>query len=497
MRKFILLLLLFLLPVASAQDSTPDYSFAYGLQGGEVRVASLINNDWRQSTIPARVLFGVADVELALPQWSPDGLTLYVTTYDPVEENVALTVQAYNILNNQLNEVLTVTPIEQLDFLYEFVRVEAISPDGRYAVVSRLVSYQTYLIDLQNKILVAPAPCPSTVLTWLAGEVILACNGRLFADPSIYSLRLSDGQQVQAFVPPPADPMNPLSSYIQEGRFLNDGRYLVGPLTRADTTAIGLLQTDAYAADYFGTGTHLRVNENETYLTFTRNNRLYRLNLGSMRLSDVGTAVGSPRWNGETLTFWRTQTTPDGLFQILYVETSPLRRAEHLIYSGQPPADIDLSPYSPYAALAFQPQPDRSSVKIYGLEGLVWDSDERYAGSYVQLQAIPDRPVSWSADGNWIHLLYAENLSVFPRTLSVNMQTGDSLPAPEPQAKWVSESPDGAWWLYVVIGDPVENPTNRLLAYHPADGDLRILAEGIPLYENPSFPLWRYFEWSG
>ncbi|MBZ0306554.1 MAG: hypothetical protein K8I82_10850, partial [Anaerolineae bacterium] len=101
MRKLILFLLLFLLPVASAQESsTPEYSFAYGLQGGEVRVASLINNDWQQSTIPARVLFGIADVELALPRWSPDGLTLYVTTYDPVEENVALTVQAYDILNN-------------------------------------------------------------------------------------------------------------------------------------------------------------------------------------------------------------------------------------------------------------------------------------------------------------------------------------------------------------------------------------------------------------
>ncbi|MBZ0308992.1 MAG: hypothetical protein K8I82_23205, partial [Anaerolineae bacterium] len=395
-----------------------------------------------------------------------------------------------------LNEVLTVALIEQLDFLYEFVRVESISPDGRYAVVSRLVSYQTYLVDLQNKTLVAATPCPSTVLTWLAEEVMLACNGRLFADPGIYSLRLSDGQQVQAFVPPPADPTHPLAAYIQEGRFLNDGQYLAGPLTRTDATAIGLLETETYAAAYLGTGTHLRVNEGETALAFIQNQRLQRLTLDSMRLSDLGTATGSPRWDEDTLVFWRTQTTPDGLFQILYVETSPFRRAEHLIYSGKRPTDMDLSPTSPYAALVFQPQPDQSSVEIYGMEGLVWESDEGYAGGYIQLQAVPDRPVSWSADGNWIHLLYAENLSVFPRTLSVNVQTGDSLPAPEPQAKWVSESPDGVWWLYMVIGDPVENPTNRLLAYHTVEGDVRILAEGIPLYEDPSFPLWRYFEWS-
>ncbi|KAB2904869.1 MAG: hypothetical protein F9K27_07765 [Anaerolineae bacterium] len=497
MRK-LALLLVFLIPVfpisrIQSQESTPDYAFAYGLQGGEVRVAMMMNNDWFQSTIPARVLFGAADVELALPEWSPDGLTLYVVTYDPIEANVAVTIQAYDVLSNQLSEVLAVTTPEELDFLYEFVRVDSVSPDGNYAVASRLVNYQSLLIDLQNKAVVALMPCPSNILTWLTGEVMLACNGRLFATPNIYAVRLSDGRQTRALVPPTPDPENPLAAYIKEGLFLPDGRYLVGPINVPDATAIGLLETEEYAAAYFGTGTQLRVGENQ--LAFVQRNRLQRLNLDSMRQSDLGAIVGGPRWNGETLAFWRTQTTPDGLFQAVYVEASRFRREEHLIYSGPAPSDVDLSPYGPYVAATFQPQPDQSAVEIHGPEGLIWASSQEYTG-YIQLQPVPDRPVAWSANGEWVHLLYAEDLSVFPRTLSVNVETGESLPAPEPQARFVRESPDGEWWLYMVISNPIENPTNRLLAYRHSEDDLRILADGLPLYENPSFPLWQYFEWS-
>lgn len=223
MRK-LALLLVFLIPVfpisrIQSQESTPDYAFAYGLQGGEVRVAMMMNNDWFQSTIPARVLFGAADVELALPEWSPDGLTLYVVTYDPIEANVAVTIQAYDVLSNQLSEVLAVTTPEELDFLYEFVRVDSVSPDGNYAVASRLVNYQSLLIDLQNKAVVALMPCPSNILTWLTGEVMLACNGRLFATPNIYAVRLSDGRQTRALVPPPPTRRTPWPLTLKKGCF--------------------------------------------------------------------------------------------------------------------------------------------------------------------------------------------------------------------------------------------------------------------------------------
>lgn len=495
MRKLLLLVFLLVIGLPTSrlysQDAppTPEYSFAYGLQGGEVRVAMWMNPDWVQNAIPAKVLFGRADVDLSLPVWSPDGLTLYVTTYDTIEENVAVNLESYAILNNELTPLLPIVSPENLEFAYEFIRVTTISPDGRYAWVARVVGFQTALVDLQEKRIVAESECPADVLTWQENTVIVACNGRLFADPQIFALDLATGERVQVFVPPQ-------NTYPQEAQFLPDGRYLVGAFRGNNPAEIGLLQTDEYAGSYLGTGSQLQLNTTGNILAFVENDRLKKLPLDTLTPTDLGTLTGNYEWDGESLRFWRTQTSPHGDFQVVRVEASRLKRVERIIYSGVPPVNIDFSPEGIYVALEFQPQAGQSYVEIHGEDGLVWVSDFQLPNSFVQLQAPADRPVAWSKDGEWMHVQYTENLSTFPRTLSVNVNTGDTLLSPEPQAKIVGESPDGVWWVYIVVGNPLDNPTNRLIVYNPVTLEQHLLADGVPLYEDPQFPLWRYIVWS-
>lgn len=498
MRKFVFIgLLILLIPsLTHSQDSSPEYAFAYGLTDGEVRVARIVNEDWLQTRVPARVLFGRADVELALPKWSPDGSTLYVTTFDPLEENVAVNLEAYNILTDELTPILAVVPLEAMEFAFEFARIDSISPDGRYAWVTQVVSYRTHLVDLENKTIVTTTECPVNVLTWQPETVIVACNGQLFAEPQIFSVSLSSGERVQAFVPPSENTQPLQATYTQEGHFLTSGRYLVGSSDPGLPSSIGLLETDRYAGQYLGVGTQLQVNSSEEYLAFIQNERLQKVNLETLQFTNVGKAVGNFQWQGEALLFWRTQTNVNGDFQIIRVEARNQYRRETVIYSGLEPQNIDFSPLDDFVALEFQPVPGQSYVELHGRDGLVWVSDFEYPQSYVQLQFQVDRPISWSENGEWIHLQYSPDLRTFPRTLSVNVITGDSILAPEAQAKFVGEAPDGEWWLYMVTGDPLETPTNRLLAYRWAEDDLHILAEEVPLYDDPQFPLWRYIVWS-
>lgn len=503
MRKlvgFLVLAILLITPQLSLSQPArvPRYSLAYSRGDNEVQVVTLVGeNEWVQQPLPARLMFGQADVALTMPQWSADGRTLYAAAYEPQSETIATRIYAYEVFTGQFREVVTVADPAQLSPPIEYVRIDSISPDGRFAWTTRLISYQTQLINLSEREVVTTSTCPARVLTWLPAEVVIACTGALFAAPDIYSLNLATGEPVRYLEPPVAETgANYLSAYVTGGMLLGDeSLYMVGPYQSAQETEIGILQWNDYNGQYLGKGKYLSVSENQQYAAFFVGDRLMRMNLATGILADMGTVVvtAQPLWAGDTLQFWYTREV-QGNFEILRVEAAAKSRREYIVYSGAAPTNWQFSPTGAYVALQFQASPSESYVEIHGREGLLWVSDFAYPDSFVQLPT--EWQLAWSADKKWLHLRYAPIPTELPTTLSLNLENQTTILAPETYGTFVGESPDGAWWLYEIGVDPLQARVQRLIVYQRATSQLEVLSDGIPLYSNPQYPAWNYYVWS-
>jgi hypothetical protein len=67
------------------------------------------------------------------------------------------------------------------------------------------------------------------------------------------------------------------------------------------------------------------------------------------------------------------------------------------------------------------------------------------------------------------------------RTLSVDLETGETRLAPEEKAILVSVSPDSVWWLYAIEDDSGES--ERLIAYNWQSGERATLYDGPGVYQ--------------
>jgi hypothetical protein len=291
---------------------------------------------------------------------------------------------------------------------------------------------------------------------------------------------------------------------VTAGRLLSDGRLLIGEPSALATTRpapVGLLETDSYGGQYFGLGQAVQVNPNETALAFWEGGRWKRVNLLTGALTDLGAGElwDGQLWAGETLRFWRTQTSPNGNFEIFRIESAPLRRVERKLYSGPRPARWSFPPQGEVFALEFASGAGLTYIELYRAGELVWVSDAVYPGSASRLQGPLDAPLQWTRDGAWLHLIHVERSGAYARGLAVNVADPRRMVlAPEDRAQYMGESPDGTWWLYSLNLDPDSERRTRLFVYDfERQATFELWSSGdIALYNNFQYPEWVYYQWS-
>jgi hypothetical protein len=501
MRKWLgILILAGIMPIAGLgrmqePPPAPPYAFAYSVINHEVRVAKFRPDadQWVEDKLQARVMLGVAQDGLILPRWSADGSTLYVTAFEPGVENIAVALFAYEAATGEFREIGEVIDPDEV-FGSEYVQINAISPDEQVAWVTLLVAAQSRLIDLETGSTIATSSCIARVLTWLAEEVVTACTGVYFAEPQIMVLDLQSGEIVrQLAAPPQTDPYT--AAYVTGGRLLDNDTYLVGSFGSAQETVIGLLDWEGSGGQYIAQGSHLSVSPDQHYAAFFSEGHIFRLDVESRELQDLGEAVVSsqPMWEEENaLKYWVAQPVEGGLIRIIYTRQFPESKEERIVYEGLPPRRWITAPYGPYMAAEFSPDPAQSYVEIHDPYGLLWVSDAIFSGSFVQLPFEQD--IAWSADGDWLHLRYSEAVGQRPRTLSLNVTTTrEAILAPEQAALVVGESPDGLWWLYESHSETLDTPLNRLIVMQRDTKVMQVITEGVELYTNFIYPSWQYY----
>ncbi len=491
----------------SAQDNGSAevvYSVAFGLVDGRLNVASLLSDgSWQVGQSEGRALFGEVDTQFVQPRWTADGRYVYMTIYEPGSNSIATRIQRYDVAAQTSEIVLDTFPPRQRGDATALVGLNALSPDGQYAWVSRLRTGEQQLFDLQNgRVLSTGQLCPAQVLEWQADSVLMACTGLGFAPPDIFTLSLADGARGSTLLPPPLDEANPLSSHITAVEPLAEDRLLVGTFTtQADAVPryVGVIARDAYDGQYFGPGRAVRPRPDGQQIAYISAGRVQRADLASNTTTDLGTALleGGTAWQDDALRFWRPDTTPDGDFRLVRVEAQPLRRVETVYYVGVAPERYTFAPNAADVfALEFRPSATEAFVELYRDGELIWVSDFAFPGSYTTLQNPQAEALYWSPDGEWLHMDFRPDLQTPVQTLSVNVQTATVRQAPEARTQLVSQSPDGAWWLYTpAFPDALDQPAS-VIAHNPATNQTVQISEFVAPYTTPFFPTNANYIWS-
>jgi hypothetical protein len=168
----------------------------------------------------------------------------------------------------------------------------------------------------------------------------------------------------------------------------------------------------------------------------------------------------------------------------MYVTFDGATRQETVVYSGPAPEDEGLAfaPEVPYAALAFEREDYSRYTDIYDSEGhLLWTSQDQFPAFNVELGLALTQP--WPRNARWAHLVVSGGRDAWDlRTLSVDLETGETRLAPEEGARLVSVSPDSVWWIYVIDGE-----SEQLIAYNWQSGDLTALYDEPGVYQPGRF----------
>ncbi|NDJ74964.1 MAG: hypothetical protein GYB65_01785 [Chloroflexi bacterium] len=458
------------LTVAAQDSAAPRYAVAF--RGDEtVYVATLYtDNTWDVQPVSLYMLFGQYDLWLVTPRWTADGQLIgsgFAPDYSgPVDGYAdALYLYAYDRTSGQSTQI---TPGPVLDmgsewYYYEFLAVQALSPDGRFVLATAIIGFSSHLVDVQDGRVVAAFDCEMEPIAWRAGEVLLqpTFNGP-FADecnPQKVFVDLATGQTRAAatpanqydlwLVPLEGSPPVQLEEYATDLVYSPDG-----------TLA-------AYRGDY-GVFMYydLLTNTPHTVLTTSR-------------------ALEHVRFAGSTLHFWEVQTEESGLTltRATYSPADGLR--ETVMYAG-PAGSYLPAPNNEAVAVELD-----SAVQVYDASGLRWDSQTVFPDTSVLLDDYD--PGAWSADGQWLHV---EVRGEEYRSVAVNWATGQQI-VMGPDLVRVGESPDGSWWLYVVLNDLPGRQSTRLVAFRPDTRQTATLSDGPNLYLNLSFMPSGYFVWSG
>lgn len=83
--------------------------------------------------------------------------------------------------------------------------------------------------------------------------------------------------------------------------------------------------------------------------------------------------------------------------------------------------------------------------------------------------------------------------TVIRYSVSAHIPTGTVVHAPAPEAFFVGESPDGAWWLYAQYDETSDGPGDAVLAFNPETGEIVTLIEKVEL--SP-VDVDQYYVWS-
>jgi|GEM_PF-4456911 len=488
-----------LLPQSSAQEPLPppEYSILFTTVSGETFISSFYADGvWRYQSIPARLLYGDADVQLALPKWSADGAQLFSTIYEPGSEQVAGQVIQYDLQAQSLRPITQLLDPQNTNF--EFMVIESASPDGNYVWVRRIINPENILLNTQTgQIIPHQLECPARVLTWTPDDVLLTCTGEFFAEPTIMGIRLATGEQNRLLFPPPPlrDNQNPFASHVTDLMVLDSGRYLVGSFDTTQETAVGIIEPRDYRGTYYGVGSNVRINNDQTYLAFYSQGRIKRVNLETNRVVDLGAAtpVDNILWHDDKLIFWTVQETSDSM-RIIRTEVTPITRTEHVVYDSFKPLDYEIAPRDGAYALMFQPNFNESYVEIYRDDRLIWVSDFVLTDTFVSLLDPNRRDISW--DGDWVFLNYIPNVEAPPSTLAVNTRNGEVVFPPEANAIYVGASPDSQWWVYEIKPNPDQLNATRLIAFNVETNAISVLNSELPMIYKPFFAEWRLYSWS-
>lgn len=494
-------ILVIALPLQAQEIPPYRYAFFYLSTGDQLRILSYIEGDsrgWIYETVPARVLAGEVRDQFTMPQWSPDGFSLYLTTYQPNSETVAVNLARYDLLTQTLSPIATLAASDTA----ELVSVESVSLDGRFAWTRQLIGQKNQLVDLDSGAIWESEFCPARVLTWTAQEVIVACIGTGFNTPEIFALDVLTGNRTRAFFPPPNTlaAQNPLAVYVQSGRFLADGRLLVGTFDGGQASAVGLLSGDSYTGDYFGVSSDVRLNSDESELAFWQEGRLIRVNLETMR-QRVYDLVASDGWgwgDGDQLGFWRLRTGQADTVEIYQVAAYATGRTEEtLAYHGPSPNRQTFAPdHIPAFALEFQPEAGQAYVEVYYEGELTWVSDFEYPDSFIVLNPAGQEAINWVRGTSWLNLLYTpEHGRVQLSHLAVEAEQGQSIIVPWYWNDYVTATPDGAWLMTLSIENAVMASRHLVAVNRSTEQSAIVYAyDNLPQFlQNPAY---RAFSWS-
>lgn len=495
MRKWLLffcLMMLVALPAQAQEEEDPRYALFYPTRNAGSRVVTNYGgDDWRSTEWRARPLFGTVRENLTFPLWTQDGNILYSTIYTPNSQDIATKLYGYFISSTALAEWMDLAPTE--DGERQLVRLEALSPDDRYAWVRLINSQQTQLIDLENRALITTTECPATLLTWLANEAIFSCTGELFAPSDIFALELASGERSRLLLPPNTTDFS--LAFPQQGRILPHDRYLVGSFTGEKPLLTGLLSLNEYGGEYFPPGIYLSINPPQSAAAYYSEGRLKRLTFDPPQLADLGEALPTPAqiWlDGETLRFWQGRQTGAN-WELIRVEATPQTRQERRLYAGRKPNRWLFSPDGNSFVFEFESR----YVEVYRNGELIWVSDTANPNRVVTLPPDSDLPIAWTEE--WLQLRAVNQLGELPETLSVNLETGAELTAVEASALYKSASPDGEWWLMTVSSpnNPELFVPDRLILYNwRLDQVVALFPDLVPLYQDTQAPDWMFYRWS-
>ena len=491
-----LCLLLIPLQTGAQADNRPRYAVTFAADQ-VVKVATLHTDDtWTVEPLAAPLLLGQYDAWLLKPRWTETGLLVgagFPPGVDPASSDAtfALHVYRYDPRNEELAR--TDAPVFNPVTPYaEWIDVSYLSPDSRYALVYGILGGQGAIVDLETMTVAAELPCNAMPITWEDGRVLLLTQFMsLFGCPvQLYWVDLTTGAiHVDMTGELGETPMLD-GAYYEAARLLPDGRLLVA---EAGMNGLWLVDLETYAVEMVATyGTFLTINEHGTRAAWVENSTtLVLLNLETLETTPVIDYATGVHFDGEILRF--QQNAALGTFVDGEAALFPLYSA----YTGA--ESLSYAPQGPRVAI-FSPD---EVITVYDSNELLMNVDVTVGEEFLYIEGY-DYPI-WSADGRWLHvqinasnMVYSNPADVY--TISVNVETGEIIAAPMPGLHVVSESPDGAWWLYAGSvedrDDDLYGKMSHLLAFNPATGELVTLNADTRLYENFHFPFQDYFVWS-
>lgn len=489
--------------------STP-YAFVFMSEAGLGYVAWLaVDATWHVDPLPELILLGQYDVNNIHPRWLGD--TLYMTGFAPGIELpqvygpeagingdiIGGALYRYDLATHAFNTIVE-SIIDPGTYHVDYLSINSISPNGRYVWLTGQMNTDSYLVDVERGQRLAARPCTLHVLAWLEREVVVSNTdfyGNRECERAVYTIDLETGEQSREIALPPPSYSEDFWLNYPVGGVLLDDQHILTTSWEDVPGVIDLLPLSGGPARHFGAGWSVSLSDSAqtvAFADFDDINHLKSLDLSTGTVQDLGLYTGPFHWEGETLHFWSAVEEGED-YRLYSAEAVNGSASQQLLYQGPHPEEIQLSTSATdYAALQLKAEDDQVYVRVFSAQGSVWDSREAFPEASMWF---PWDIPHWTPDAHWLHLDYQPVPGQSSAAVSVNLSTGEVLPAPEQGARVVSHSPDGAWWLYVVKGVEFNLPGDRLIAYHLATGAQTVLFDDAVLYDSYHSPEHTSYIW--